>query len=81
MTFNVLKAIEMIHSDIASPELHGFVRSPVVRELRVTDSPFPVSGVEEDSRVDDAAERFISQFYSELRRQNTTGSTKEFGSR
>ncbi|KAK1434139.1 hypothetical protein QVD17_11057 [Tagetes erecta] len=70
-TFNaaVLKAMEMIHSETASPALPGFGRSPVVRQLRVTDSPFPVSNVEEDNHVDEAAERFISRFYSDLRRQ------------
>ncbi|KAK1434140.1 hypothetical protein QVD17_11058 [Tagetes erecta] len=74
----VMKAMEMIeHSENASPPLHGFGGSPVVRQLRVTDSPYPVNGVDEDSRVDEDAERFISRFYDDLRRQNTKGS---FGS-
>ncbi|MFS7906184.1 hypothetical protein Hanom_Chr01g00056301 [Helianthus anomalus] len=65
----VLQALEMIHSETASPALPGFGRSPVVRQLRVTDSPFPVSNVEEDNRVDEAAEQFINRFYNDLRRQ------------
>lgn len=65
----VLKAMEMIHSETASPALPGFGRSPVVRQLRVTDSPFPVNSVEDDNHVDEAAERFINRFYSDLRRQ------------
>ncbi|KAI3786096.1 hypothetical protein L1987_45223 [Smallanthus sonchifolius] len=65
----VLKAMEVIHSETASPALSGFGRSPVVRQLRVTDSPFPVNNVDEDNHVDEAAERFISRFYNDLRRQ------------
>ncbi|KAF5793290.1 hypothetical protein HanXRQr2_Chr09g0415791 [Helianthus annuus] len=68
----VLKAMEMInHSEAASPALPGFGRSPVVRQLRVTDSPFPLSSVDEDNHVDEAAEQFISRFYNDLRRENT----------
>ncbi|KAK1434137.1 hypothetical protein QVD17_11055 [Tagetes erecta] len=66
----VMKAMEMVHSEAASPVLFGFGRSPVVRQLRVTDSPFPLSGVDEDCHVDEAAERFISRFYNDLRREN-----------
>ncbi|XP_076898356.1 uncharacterized protein LOC143551900 [Bidens hawaiensis] len=70
----VMKAMEMmIHSETASPVLPGFGRSPMVRQLRVTDSPFPVGGVDEDCHVDEAAEQFISRFYNDLRRQNTKG--------
>ncbi|CAI9281149.1 unnamed protein product [Lactuca saligna] len=79
MAFNaaVLKAVEMIHSETASPALPGFGRSPMVRQLRVTDSPFPLSSVHDDNQVDEAAEQFISRFYNDLRRQNTKAS---FGS-
>ncbi|KAI3786095.1 hypothetical protein L1987_45222 [Smallanthus sonchifolius] len=66
----VLKAMEMIHSEMASPALPVFGRSPVVRQLRVTDSPFPLSSVDEVCHVDEAAEQFISRFYNDLRRQN-----------
>ncbi|XP_076932175.1 uncharacterized protein LOC143597589 [Bidens hawaiensis] len=71
----VLKAMEMIHSETTSPVLPGFGRSPVVRQLRVTDSPFPLSSVDEDSHVDEAAEKFISWFYNDLRRQNNNNVT------
>ncbi|KAL4583837.1 hypothetical protein LXL04_008422 [Taraxacum kok-saghyz] len=67
----VLQAMEMIHSEKVSPALPGFWRSPIVRQLRVTDSPFPVSGMDDDNHVDEAAEQFISRFYNDLRRQNT----------
>ncbi|MFS7906188.1 hypothetical protein Hanom_Chr01g00056351 [Helianthus anomalus] len=66
----VLKAMEMINSEAASSTLPGFGRSPVVRQLRVSDSPFPLSNVDEDSHVDEAAEKFINRFYNDLRRQN-----------
>lgn len=68
----VMKALEMIQSETASPAadyLPGFGRTPMVRQLRVTDSPFPLRDAEEDSRVDEAAEAFISKFYWNLRRQ------------
>ncbi|KAF5793289.1 hypothetical protein HanXRQr2_Chr09g0415781 [Helianthus annuus] len=71
----VLRAMEMINSEAASPALPGFGRSPVVRQLRVSDSPFPLSNVDEDSHVDEAAEQFINRFYSDLRRQNCTNVT------
>ncbi|GER45010.1 retinal dehydrogenase 1 [Striga asiatica] len=55
----------------ASPALPGFGPSPMVRQLRITDSPFPVRDSEEDSRVvDEAAEEFIARFYKDLKRQN-----------
>ncbi|XP_059286006.1 uncharacterized protein LOC132039545 [Lycium ferocissimum] len=67
----VMKALEMIQSETTSPNpnyLPGFGRTPMVRQLRVTDSPFPIN-VEQDSRVDEAAEAFISKFYRNLRWQ------------
>ncbi|KAG6581884.1 hypothetical protein SDJN03_21886, partial [Cucurbita argyrosperma subsp. sororia] len=59
--------------DVASPVLPGFGKSPMVaRQLRVTDSPFPVSGGgDEDCHVDQAAEEFINRFYNQLRLQTT----------
>ncbi|XP_009600773.1 uncharacterized protein [Nicotiana tomentosiformis] len=65
----VMKALEMIQSETASPALPGFGRTPMVRQLRITDSPFPLRDVEENSHVDEAAEAFISKFYRNLRRQ------------
>ncbi|KAL7152447.1 hypothetical protein ABFS83_04G097700 [Erythranthe nasuta] len=58
----------------ASPVLPGFGPSPNVRQLRVTDSPFPLEDdVDKDSHVDEAAEVFIMNFYKELRLQNSMG--------
>ncbi|GMY34353.1 DUF761 domain-containing protein [Fagus crenata] len=54
----------------ASPALPGFGQSPMVRQLRITDSPFPLRDIDEDSvHVDKAAEEFIERFYKELRQQ------------
>ncbi|KAJ0755522.1 hypothetical protein HanPI659440_Chr09g0358891 [Helianthus annuus] len=67
----VIKALEMmLASAAASPVVPGLGKSPMVRQLRVTDSPFPLSNGEEDSYVDEAAEKFIVKFYNELRRQS-----------
>lgn len=69
----VMKALEMLHSEAASPALPGFGRSPMVRQLRVTDSPYPLADVEGDSHVDEAAEEFINKFYKQLKKQNING--------
>lgn len=66
----VLKALEMLHSEAASPALPGFGKSPMVRQLRITDSPFPLRDTEEDNHVDEAAEKFIMKFYKDLKKQN-----------
>ncbi|KAL8243024.1 hypothetical protein R6Q59_013326 [Mikania micrantha] len=48
----------------------GFGGSPNVRQLRVSDSPFPDNNTAEDSfQVDKAAEDFINNFYKELKHQ------------
>ncbi|GAB4842292.1 hypothetical protein Ancab_012262 [Ancistrocladus abbreviatus] len=48
----------------------GFGKSPMVRQLRITDSPFPLQyGGEEDNHVDQAAEEFIQKFYKQLKQQ------------
>lgn len=71
----VLKFLNSCQADLApaieaSPMLPGFGRTPLVRQLRITDSPFPLKNEEdEDSYVDKAAEEFIERFYEELRRQ------------
>lgn len=79
VTANALKAVlEILNNDQAvtaaveaSPALPGFGRSPMVRQLRITDSPFPLKEADEDSRhVDEAAENFIKRFYTDLRLQN-----------
>lgn len=62
----------MLNNDMveASPlvSLPGFGKSPMVRQLRVTDSPFPLKD-DGDSRVDKAAEDFINKFYKDLKLQ------------
>ncbi|XP_044496585.1 uncharacterized protein LOC123218993 [Mangifera indica] len=67
-------ALEMFNNNDtvveASPALPGFGRTPFVRPLRITDSPFPLRDVDEDSGyVDKAAEEFIQKFYRELKKQ------------
>ena len=54
----------------ASPfRLPGFGRTSVVRQVRITDSPFPLKNGEDDDKVDKAAEEFIKKFYKELKKQ------------
>lgn len=52
--------------------LPGFGKSPMVRQLRVTDSPFPLKDDAEgdNTQVDIAAEEFINKFYKDLNSQN-----------
>jgi hypothetical protein len=76
-TMSAMKAVlEMLNINDqtiveASPALPGFGRSPMVRQLRVTDSPFPLQNDDEkDNQVDKAAEDFINRFYSQLRKQD-----------
>ncbi|KAJ9179243.1 hypothetical protein P3X46_011053 [Hevea brasiliensis] len=76
-TMNAVKlALEMLNNNNnevmveASPMLPGFGRSPMVRQLRITDSPFPLRDVNDDNGiVDKKAEEFIERFYKELRQQ------------
>ncbi|KAK4719190.1 hypothetical protein R3W88_017528 [Solanum pinnatisectum] len=66
----VLKALEMLQSETASPALPGFGRTPTVRQLRITDSPFPLtSDAHNISHIDEKADEFISRFYRDLRRE------------
>ncbi|KAJ8560722.1 hypothetical protein K7X08_022582 [Anisodus acutangulus] len=70
MNAAVTKALEMLQSETASPALPEFGRTPTVRQLRVTDSPFPIRDAEGDiSHVDEKADEFISRFYRDLRRE------------
>lgn len=68
--FDILSNYESVE---ASPmiNLPGFGRSPMVRQLRVTDSPFSIRDMEENNnpQVDKAAEDFIMKFKMELMRQ------------
>ncbi|XP_077211140.1 uncharacterized protein LOC143846563 [Tasmannia lanceolata] len=49
-------------------------RSPVkVRQVRITDSPFPLMNADDDCHVDKEAEEFIKKFYEQLRLQKKKG--------
>lgn len=64
-------ARDLIYSELSSPALPGFGRTPLARQLRITDSPFPLRDADGgDSHVDQAAEAFIMRFYNELKKQN-----------
>lgn len=65
------KTLEMLnHPSAAASPVPPLWPSRPVRQLRITDSPFPIkNGPEEDSHVDDEAEEFISRFYEQLRQQ------------
>lgn len=70
----VQKMLEMLNNEVveASPMvLPGFGKSPMVRQLRITDSPFPLKD-EGDSQVDKAAEEFIKKFYKDLKLQKNS---------
>ncbi|GMI91804.1 hypothetical protein like AT1G52140 [Hibiscus trionum] len=78
-TMNAVKAaLEMLNKNdsynnviAASPMLPGFGQTPLARQLRITDSPFPLRDVDEDNDyVDKAAEDFINRFYKDLKQQN-----------
>ncbi|XP_006356140.1 uncharacterized protein [Solanum tuberosum] len=76
MNAAVLKALEMLQSETASPALPGFGRTPTVRQLRITDSPFPLTSDTDNgemiNHVDEKADEFISRFYRDLRREAST---------
>ncbi|KAL6221869.1 hypothetical protein ACLB2K_005261 [Fragaria x ananassa] len=72
----VQRVLEMLNNEMvaeASPmvTLPGFGKSPMVRQLRITDSPFPMKE-EGDSQVDKEAEEFIKKFYKDLKLQKRT---------
>ncbi|KAD6795155.1 hypothetical protein R6Q59_020944 [Mikania micrantha] len=76
---SVRKAFDVLNSSV-EPEkspltVLGFGEGSSVRQLRVTDSPFPVSTEEGDVQVDKLAEEFIKNFYEELKleRNRTAG--------
>ncbi|KAF3442986.1 hypothetical protein FNV43_RR16904 [Rhamnella rubrinervis] len=61
----------------ASPlvSLPGFGKSPLVRQLRITDSPFPLKDEGGDNgQVDVEAEEFIKRFYKDLKSQTRMNS-------
>ncbi|XP_058074200.1 uncharacterized protein LOC131222957 [Magnolia sinica] len=66
------KTMETPSSDIseAMSPMPGFGKGAAVRQLRITDSPFPIKdAADEDSHVDREAEEFIRRFYEQLRLQ------------
>ncbi|GJU30796.1 hypothetical protein Tco_1174385 [Tanacetum coccineum] len=54
----VIKELKML--TYASP---GFEKSPMVRQLRITDSPFPLSNGDEDGQVDADADEYITSVW------------------
>ncbi|KAK6912010.1 Protein of unknown function DUF761, plant [Dillenia turbinata] len=72
MLSNTDMAADLSSSNMPSPYLPGFGRSPMVRQLRITDSPFPVRNTDDDEtrQVNKAAEDFITRFYNDLKREN-----------
>ncbi|XP_047326320.1 uncharacterized protein LOC124929991 [Impatiens glandulifera] len=59
----------MVMSD--SPMLPGFGMTPMVKQLRITDSPYPMNmDTGDHNHVDEAAEKFIAKFYEALRKQS-----------
>lgn len=80
-TMNAVKVVlEMLNNNdsnnnnnvMASPLLPGFGQTPLVRQPRITDSPFPLRDVDngDNGYVDKAAEDFINRFYKDLKQQN-----------
>ncbi|CAL0322161.1 unnamed protein product [Lupinus luteus] len=71
---DVQKVFAMLNNENmveASPleALPGFGKSPIGRQLRITDSPFPLKDEGDHGQVDIAAEEFIKRFYKELNLQ------------
>ncbi|KAF5748547.1 hypothetical protein HS088_TW04G00503 [Tripterygium wilfordii] len=81
----VQKVLEMLNNssegvEAASPlTLPGLGRSPMVRQLRITDSPFPLKDEGDSVQVDKAAEEFIRKFYKDLKLQKTKSSPCYYG--
>ncbi|GMH16574.1 hypothetical protein Nepgr_018415 [Nepenthes gracilis] len=72
----VQRVLEMLNNEAevaGSPlALPGFGKSPAVRQLRVTDSPFPLKESEEERiQVSKAADEFIKKFYRDLKMQKS----------
>ncbi|CAL1414318.1 unnamed protein product [Linum trigynum] len=78
----VQRMLEMLnHSEAsaaASPMMPGFGRSPAtVRQLRITDSPFPVKDEGGGGQVDRAADEFIKRFYKDLKSEKATAAAMD----
>ncbi|WOL08212.1 hypothetical protein Cni_G16964 [Canna indica] len=75
---------DVAESALASPSpamMWSVGKSPAVRQLRITDSPFPTKEEEgeivDGGRVDRQAEEFIKRFYEQLRLQQSVPVTPE----
>ncbi|KAK7245445.1 hypothetical protein RIF29_40291 [Crotalaria pallida] len=81
-TVNVVQQVlEMLNNNSAveaSPlvALPGFGKSPIGRQLRITDSPFPLKDEGDHGQVDMAAEEFIKRFYKDLNLQQKMASNE-----
>ncbi|QCD85245.1 uncharacterized protein LOC114176015 [Vigna unguiculata] len=64
----VQKVLEILNNDATNSPFPAFAKSPLGKQLRVTDSPFPLKD-DGDSQVDVAAEEFIKKFYKDLNLQ------------
>lgn len=64
----VQKVLEILNNDASNSPFPAFGKSPIGKQLRVTDSPFPLKD-DGDSQVDVAAEEFIKKFYNDLNLQ------------
>ncbi|KAJ0986411.1 hypothetical protein J5N97_004767 [Dioscorea zingiberensis] len=74
----IAKAFEVLSKDMPESTLGTSVSPAVVRQLRVSDSPFMGKDeVEVDARVDKQAEEFILRFYEQLRLQQFIAVTPE----
>lgn len=73
--FAIAKAFELLNSEfMVDDNIKRMMCSPSprVRQLRVTDSPYPLREEEEvegGNQVDKDAEKFIKRFYEQLRLQ------------
>uniref|UniRef100_A0A0A9D0W1 Avr9/Cf-9 rapidly elicited protein 146 n=1 Tax=Arundo donax TaxID=35708 RepID=A0A0A9D0W1_ARUDO len=93
----VARVFEMMNAEEAgagaeTPSVAGATPSPMlalslgrspagVRQLRVTDSPFPVEPEGVDERVDAEADNFINKFYEQLRLQQAFATPDNSGVR
>ncbi|MFS7950414.1 hypothetical protein Hanom_Chr07g00582911 [Helianthus anomalus] len=66
-TIDHVKTLEMLTRVAASP---GYRKSPVAKQLRITDSPFPLTNGDDGGQVDEDAEKFILRFYNGLKLEN-----------
>ncbi|RZC92255.1 hypothetical protein C5167_026888 [Papaver somniferum] len=87
----VQKLLEMLNNEvmtenggstILSPHLpgFGFGRTPTVRQLQATDSPFQLKdhvADEDECQLDKDAEEFIERFYAQLRSEKNRSASED----